>query len=574
MAQPTETSGAASEATPAEGELKRGLSARHMQMIAIGGAIGTGLFVASGKTISTAGPGGAILAYALIGIMVLFLMQSLGEMAAHLPVPGAFQTYAARYVSPSFGFAMGWNYWFNWAITVAAELVAVGEVMRYWFPDIPSWVWAAGFLVLLTGINALSARSYGESEFWLATIKVVTVIVFLIAGIAMIFGILGGSSPGVSNWTVGEVMRYWFPDIPSWVWAAGFLVLLTGINALSARSYGESEFWLATIKVVTVVVFLIAGIAMIFGILGGSSPGVSNWTVGEAPFVGGAPAVLAIFMVAGFSFQGTEMIGVAAGESENPRRDVPRALTSVFWRIMLFYIGAMAVIGFLIPYSDPNLLTAADGNINISPFTLIFERAGIAFAAAIMNAVILSAVLSAGNSGLYVSARMLFALAQEGKAPKMFTHINSGGVPMNALLATAAIGAVGFIAALLSPDGAYLWLVNVSGLAGFITWVGIAVAHYRFRRAYLKQGNSLKDLPYVAPFFPAGPIIAFLMCLVVIGGQNYEAFLSGDWAGVLSSYIGLPVIIAVWLVHRVVTRDRIIPLEQIDVSGIEVKASK
>ena len=135
----------------------------------------------------------------------------------------------------------------------------------------------------------------------------------------------------------------------------------------------------------------------------------------------------------------------------------------------------------------------------------------------------------------------------------MFTRINSGGVPMNALLATAAIGAVGFIAALLSPDGAYLWLVNVSGLAGFITWVGIAVAHYRFRRAYLKQGNSLKDLPYVAPFFPAGPIIAFLMCLVVIGGQNYEAFLSGDWAGVLSSYIGLPVIIAVWLVHRVVT---------------------
>ena len=136
MAQPTETSGAASEATPAEGELKRGLSARHMQMIAIGGAIGTGLFVASGKTISTAGPGGAILAYALIGVMVLFLMQSLGEMAAHLPVPGAFQTYAARYVSPSFGFAMGWNYWFNWAITVAAELVAVGEVMRYWFPGV------------------------------------------------------------------------------------------------------------------------------------------------------------------------------------------------------------------------------------------------------------------------------------------------------------------------------------------------------------------------------------------------------------------------------------------------------
>jgi len=416
--------------------------------------------------------------------MVLFLMQSLGEMAAHLPVPGSFQTYATRYVSSSFGFAMGWNYWFNWAITVAAELVAVGEVMKYWLPETPSWVWA--------GI---------------------------------------------------------------------FLVLLTGLNALSAKAYGEGEFWLATIKVVTVIVFLIAGIAMIFGVLGGASPGASNWTTGEAPFVGGPVAIFAIFMVAGFSFQGTEMIGIAAGESKNPRRDVPRALTSVFWRIMLFYIGAMVVIGFLIPYTDPNLLTAAEGDINISPFTLIFERAGIAFAAAAMK-------------GLYVSARMLFSLAQEGKAPKIFTKVNKGGVPMPALMATSAVGAVGFIASVISPDAAYLWLVNVSGLAGFITWVGIAVAHYRFRRAYMRQGHSLNDLPYTAPFFPVGPIIAFIMCLLVIGGQNYEAILAGDWVGVMSSYIGLPVFVAVWAIHAIVTRDRLIPLEQVDVSGLEVKTGK
>ena len=499
MAQTSQQSSPASDASDAaaDTDLKRGLSARHMQMIAIGGAIGTGLFVASGKTISTAGPGGAIVAYGLIGIMVLFLMQSLGEMAAHLPVPGSFQTYATRYVSSSFGFAMGWNYWFNWAITVAAELVAVGEVMKYWLPETPSWVWA--------GI---------------------------------------------------------------------FLVLLTGLNALSAKAYGEGEFWLATIKVVTVIVFLIAGIAMIFGILGGASPGTSNWTTGEAPFVGGPVAIFAIFMVAGFSFQGTEMIGIAAGESKNPRRDVPRALTSVFWRIMLFYIGAMVVIGFLIPYTDPNLLTAAEGDINISPFTLIFERAGIAFAAAAMNAVILTAVLSAGNSGLYVSARMLFSLAQEGKAPKIFTKVNKGGVPMPALMATSAVGAVGFIASVISPDAAYLWLVNVSGLAGFITWVGIAVAHYRFRRAYIRQGHNLNDLPYTAPFFPVGPIIAFIMCLLVIGGQNYEAILAGDWVGVMSSYIGLPVFVAVWAIHAIVTRDRLIPLEQVDVSGLEVKTGK
>ena len=173
------------------GQLQRTLRARHLNMIAIGGAIGTGLFVASGATISEAGPGGALVAYALIGFMVWLVMQSLGEMAAYLPVAGSFQEYGTRYVSPSFGFALGWNYWFNWAITVAAELVAAALVMRYWFPDVPAIVWSAGFLLLLFLLNALSARAFGEGEFWFAAIKVITVVVFLIIGVAMIFGIMG-----------------------------------------------------------------------------------------------------------------------------------------------------------------------------------------------------------------------------------------------------------------------------------------------------------------------------------------------------------------------------------------------
>ena len=147
-------------------QLKRGLASRHMQMIAIGGAIGTGLFLASGATVANAGPGGALLAYAAIGLMVLLLMQSLGEMSAHQPVAGSFQTFATKFISPSFGFAMGWNYWFNWAVTVAADLVASGLVMAYWFPSVPSWIWAVVFLVIVVGLNALSARVYGEAEFW------------------------------------------------------------------------------------------------------------------------------------------------------------------------------------------------------------------------------------------------------------------------------------------------------------------------------------------------------------------------------------------------------------------------
>ncbi len=476
-------------------ELKRGLASRHLTMIAIGGAIGTGLFVASGSTIAEAGPGGALLAYGLIGIMVLLLMQSLGEMSANLPVAGSFQTFASRYVSPSFGFAMGWNYWFNWAITVAAELVAAGVIMSYWLPDVPGWVWAGAFLAIILGINILSARSYGESEFWLATIKVTTVIVFLIAGVAMIFGILGNHT-------------------------AGF----------------------------------------------------SYWTEGEAPFKGGFLSVLAIFMVAGFSFQGTEMIGVAAGESENPRRDVPRALKSVFWRIMLFYIGAIAVIGTLIPYTSPNLLRSDATDIAYSPFTMVFENLGLAFAASVMNAVILTAILSAGNSGLYVSSRMLYSLALEGRAPKIFAKVNSRGIPMPALLMTAAIGLFGFVSAIVGEGSAYTWLINISGLSGFITWVGVAICHYRFRRAYVAQGKDVNDLPYKAPLFPLGPIVALLMCLLVIAGQNYNAIFAGHWFEVVSAYIGLPIIIAVWGIHKLVTGSKRIPLEQVDVSGLELES--
>src|SRR5690606_18713263 len=385
---------------------------------------------ASGGTIAQAGPGGSLVAYALIGMMVLLLMQSLGEMSARLPVAGSFQTYASVFVNRHFGFAIGWNYWFNWAITVAAELVAVGIIMSYWFPDTPGWIWA--------GL---------------------------------------------------------------------FLILLTGLNALSAKAFGEGEYWLAAIKVITVVVFLICGVAMIFGILGDSTPGFSNWTDGEAPFVGGWLSIVSVFMIAGFSFQGTELIGVAAGEAENPKRDIPKAIKAIFWRIMLFYIGAIFVIGMLIPYLDPSLLSSEASDITTSPFTLVFERAGVAFAAALMNAVILSAILSAGNSGLYASSRMLYSMALDGKAPKIFARLNKRGVPMPAMLLTASVGLFGFLTAIVGQGSAYTWLLNVSGLSGFIAWIGIAVCHYKFRKAYIASGQDLANLPYKAPLFPLGPVL-------------------------------------------------------------------
>ncbi|MES9683286.1 amino acid permease, partial [Gottfriedia acidiceleris] len=293
-----------------DGSLKRGLKARHLTMISIGGSIGTGLFLASGTSISQAGPGGAVLAYGLIGIMVYFLMTSLGEMATYLPVSGSFSTYGSRYVDPAFGFAMGWNYWYNWAITLAFELLASSMLMKYWFPHTPAVLWS--------GI---------------------------------------------------------------------FLVIILGLNLLSVKGYGESEFWFSLIKVVTVVVFLVVGIAMIFGILSGHHAGFKNFTVGDAPFHNGFLGVLSIFIVAGFSFQGTELIGVAAGETEHPEKNVPKAIRQIFWRILLFYVLAIIVIGLLIPYTDPGLMK---NDVAVSPFTLVFEKLGVAFAASVMNAVILT----------------------------------------------------------------------------------------------------------------------------------------------------------------------------------------
>lgn len=454
--------------------LQRGLKARHIQMIALGGTIGTGLFMSSGSAISQAGPGGALVSYGLIGILVFCVMMSLGEMSALIPVSGTFSHFAVRFADPSLGFMVGWIYWANWAVGVAAELTGVSLVMEYWITSVNSVIWAVICLVILLVVNVFSVKGYGEVEYWMSFIKILVVVIFIIVGLCVDTGVAGGVYYGVSNF-----------HLPGGAFPNGFL-------------------------------------------------GVFN-----------------VFINAAYSFNGVEIVGITAGESCNPHKTVPAAVKQVFYRIILFYIFSLLVIGLVIPYTDPNLLDGAN-DISVSPFTLVFEKSGAAWAADMMNAIILITMVSAGNSGLYSSSRTLLALADDGFAPRFFGKVNRWGIPLWSILATIFVGCICFITSLFGAGVVFNWLVNLCSLAGLITWLSISITHIRFRQGYISQGRSLTSLPYVAPFFPYGDYIVIVVCTVIIFGQGYHTFEAPIDAGsVIASYIGLILAIVLYVGHRV-----------------------
>jgi lysine-specific permease len=478
-------------ATP---DLHRSINTRQLSMIAIGGAIGTGLFFASGGAIAQAGPGGAMLAYAVMGLAVFCMMQSLGEMATQLPIRGSFEAYAERFVDPSLAFAVGWNYWFSWSVTLAAELVAGALIVQFWFPHSNPSLCAMGFFAIVMILNLLSVRAYAEAEYWFAGIKVVTVVIFLGVGVLMIAGMLGDQHPGFQNWTL-------------------------------------------------------------------SDPQAGT----HAPFVGGWTAALAVFLVAGFSFQGTEGVGIAAAETADPRRNVPKAIRSVFWRILLFYIGSIFVIGTLVGYTDPNLLRADETHVAFSPFTVVFQRLPLGYYAAnLINAVILSSVLSCGNSSLYVASRMLHAMAHGRKAPGFLGKLNKRGVPVAALWATGLISAFAFLSNYIGGQKIYQLLYNASSLSGFLIWLGIAVCHLRFRKAWVAQGRSPSELKFRSRLYPYGPWFALVLFVVVLFGANIGVFQAAhfSWFDFISSYLVVPAFLTLYAVHKLVHKTRLVPLKK------------
>eukprot|EP01054_Gregarina_sp_Poly1_P002488 Gregarina_sp_Poly_1__2487@NODE_1674_length_3553_cov_1178_510040_g1100_i0_p1_GENE_NODE_1674_length_3553_cov_1178_510040_g1100_i0NODE_1674_length_3553_cov_1178_510040_g1100_i0_p1_ORF_typecomplete_len551_score61_25AA_permease/PF00324_21/2_4e154AA_permease_2/PF13520_6/1_2e58Aa_trans/PF01490_18/8_6e05PrgI/PF12666_7/0_086PrgI/PF12666_7/1_8e04PrgI/PF12666_7/3_5e03PrgI/PF12666_7/1_6e03PrgI/PF12666_7/4_3e03Trp_Tyr_perm/PF03222_13/0_02Trp_Tyr_perm/PF03222_13/8_6e03_NODE_1674_length_3553_cov_1178_510040_g1 len=480
------------QGTKKQDNLARNLSNRQVQMIAIGGTIGTGLFLGTGKSLSTGGPGSMILTYALCGFIVYNTMLCLCEMAAYMPIAGSFTTYASRFVDEGFGFALTWNYWLNDAISVASDLVAAQMLLAFWAPDFPGWVISLILLLIIVGSNAVGVRMYGELEYSLAVLKVVTIVLFIIIGI------------------------------------------LVNLGANSDHRY----------------------------------IGFENWGIEEAPFVGGFGGFASVFVTASFAFGGTESIGVTAGETKNPRRNIPKVIKNVFWRVVLFYLLGTFIIGLNVPYTASGL---TDGDTYGSPFTLVFTLAGIHPAAHIMNAVILTSVISAGNHALFAGTRLLYAMGSEGHAPRFFAKLTSQRVPIWAMLATALVGSICFAASYVGDGTLWTWLQALVGVSNQIAWVSIGITSFQFRRAFALQNRNAEDLPFQNPFNRWAPLFVVVANIVLILVQGWHSFVpsespSGkfDVATFLTYYIEIPFLFLMWLAWKLVKGSYIVPLATMD----------
>lgn len=477
-----------------ENKMNRGLSSRHISMIAIGGAIGTGLFIATGGVISQAGPGGAILAYALIGIMLYFLMSSVGELATFYPVSGSFSSYSARFIDPSLGFTAGWLYWAIWSLVTSVDTIIASNVLYYW-----------------------------------------------------------------------DTFKFFSPL----TWSLIFITLLLLLNIFTVRAFGEAEFWLSAIKVITIIVFIIVGILTIFGILGGHTYGLKNFTTGEAPFVGGISGFLSVLLVAGFSVGGTEVVAVTAGESDNPEKSMPSAIKSVFWRILLFYILSIAVISAILPYTDPLLLNKSE-SVAQSPFTIVFDRVGIAFAASVINAVILTSLLSAANSGIYTTSRMLFSLSNDKQAPKFLSYLHpKTKLPLPAILTTYLIVVAVIIIANFYADTVFTLLGIIGQLVIFI-WAAAVCAQIRLRQGIKAQSlDASKVLPYKAPLYPLGPIIVLVTLIFLLVGGSFENIVNLSVGGLTKDFLPIIILATIYLLHKSVKKTKYVRLKEMDLRNFK-----
>ncbi|MEH0873747.1 S-methylmethionine permease [Pectobacterium cacticida] len=322
---------------------------------------------------------------------------------------------------------------------------------------------------------------------------------------------------GSSLTAAGFCMQYWFPQVPVWIWCLLFCVLIYLLNIVSSRFFAEGEFWFSIVKVVTILAFIVLGTGAMFGFIpmqdGSPAPFLQNMTASGWFPHGGLPILMTMVAV-NFAFSGTELIGIAAGETENPQKVVPMAIRTTVARLVIFFLGTVLVLAALIPMEEAGIAK--------SPFVLVFEKIGIPYAADIFNFVILTAILSAANSGLYASGRMLWSLSNEGTLPRRFSRLTRRGIPLFAISVSMLGGLLALFSSVVAPDTVYVALSAISGFAVVAVWLSICASHYQFRRHYLHAGKPLSDLQYRAPGYPFTPVLGFLMCLLACVGLAFD----------------------------------------------------
>ena len=408
-----------------QGNLKKGLSNRHIQLIALGGSIGTGLFLGIAQTIKLAGPS-VILGYAIAGLIAFLMMRQLGEMIVEDPVSGSFSHFAYKYWSKFAGFMSGWNYWVLNILVCMAELSAIGLYIHYWWPEIPTWVSALGFFIFINVINLLHVKLFGEMEFWLAIIKVLAIIAMIAFGSYLLASGSGGSQSNIQNlWELGGFFR-------------------NGIMGL----------------------------------------------------------VMAMAMIM-FAFGGIELVGIAAAETDNPQKTLPKAINQIVYRVLLFYILSLVIILSLYPWNQ-----MAQGG---SPFVLIFDSLGSQTVATILNFVVLTAAISVYNSTNYCTSRMLLGLAQQGNAPKFLSKINPRGVPVNAVMVSAFFTLMCVLINYLFPEKAFNLLMMLVVAAIVINWVVISYTHLKFKKHMIAMNAATQFPSILYPF-------TNYLCIVFMGG--------------------------------------------------------
>jgi AAT family amino acid transporter/GABA permease len=433
-------------------------------MISLGGIIGAGLFVGSSATISAMGPA-ACLSYLLAGIVVLFVMRMLGEMALANPGVGSFTEFTRIGLGNWAGFTNGWLYWYFWVIVVAVEAVAGAGILQRWIPA-PVWVIGLALLSVMTAINLLSVKSYGEFEYWFASIKVAAIVVFIVVGVSYLFG------------------------FSTWHRTADHL---TGNHG-----------------------FLPFGMMSIFA---------------------GVPTVI-------FSVGGAEIATIAAAESDDPSRNVASMTRSVILRIITFYVGSIFVISCIVPW--------AHIKVGYSPFVSALEAMRIPGAADLMTAIVLVAVLSALNSGLYVSSRILFRLAERGDAPRSLLNLSVNKVPRQAVLASSVVGYLAIVAAIVSPQGVFLYLVSASGAVMLFVYLAIALSQIVIRRRIeATQPERLTLKMWLFPWLSYAVVAAIAGVLIAMGFDHALA------SQLMASLVSVAVVsLAYWLTRRHRQRSR------------------